>query len=220
MVTHEWLYRSNSRELAIPKLPQPHRYILNLDEESRENIRLDLIKEISVLERELSSKKAELLDLRWPTLHLIARLVLATHPLQVAAMTYGYVYLLCNRKNGTLYLGTTTDLYGRLQQHKSHCNPKSFTAQHDITRLVWFERYDLVTDAIAREKTMNEWKRQWKINLIEENNSNWDELVLGFDDWGWLCACHRLQVMGYKDKPCNEAVGEGPFWTSMLRFQK
>ena len=98
------------------------------------------------------------------------------------SMTYGYVYLLCNRKNGTLYLGTTTNLYGRLQQHKSHYNPKSFTAQHNVTRLVWCERYDLVTDAIAREKTMKGWKRQWKINLIEEANPNWDELVLGFDD--------------------------------------
>ena len=97
-------------------------------------------------------------------------------------MNYGYVYLLCNRKNGTLYLGTTTDLYGRLEQHKSHYNSNSFTAQHNVTRLVWFERYDLVTDAIAREKTMKGWKRQWKINLIEQNNPNWDELVLDYDD--------------------------------------
>ena len=97
-------------------------------------------------------------------------------------MTYGYVYLLCNRKNGTIYLGVRTDLYGRLQQHKSHYNPKSFTAQYNVTRLVWFERYDLVTDAIAREKTMKGWPRQWKINTIETDNPNWDELVLSYDD--------------------------------------
>lgn len=76
----------------------------------------------------------------------------------------------------------TTDLYGRLQQHKSHFNPKSFTAQYDVTRLIWFERHALVTDAIAQEKTMKGWPRQCKINLIERNNPYWDELVLDYDD--------------------------------------
>ena len=97
-------------------------------------------------------------------------------------MSYGYVYLLCNRKNGTLYLGVTTDLAGRIEQHKSHFNSKSFTAQYDVMRLVWFERHELVTDAIAQEKTMKGWPRQWKINLIEKGNPNWDELVLEYDD--------------------------------------
>ena len=97
-------------------------------------------------------------------------------------MTYGYVYLLSNRKNGTIYLGITTDLYGRLQQHKSHYNPNSFSAKYNTHRLVWFERHDLVTDAITQEKTMKGWPRQWKINLIERDNPNWDEIVLEFDD--------------------------------------
>ena len=115
-------------------------------------------------------------------LPVIARLVLATHLLQIALMRYGYVYLLCNRKNGTLYLGVTSDLVGRLEQHKSKWNPKSFSAQYDTTRLVWFERYGLIVDAIAKEKTMKGWPRQWKINLIEESNPNWDEIILEFDD--------------------------------------
>ena len=97
-------------------------------------------------------------------------------------MTYGYVYLLCNRKNGTIYLGMTTDLYGRLQQDKSRYNPNGFSAKYGTQRLVWFERYDLVTDAITQEKTMKGWPRRWKINLIERDNPNWDEIVLGYDD--------------------------------------
>ena len=97
-------------------------------------------------------------------------------------MRYGYVYILCSQKNGTIYIGVTSDLAGRLEQHKSHYNPKSFTAQYNITRLVWFERYDLIVDAIAREKAMKKWKREWKIALIEEHNPEWRELILDYDD--------------------------------------
>ena len=59
-------------------------------------------------------------------------------------MRYGYVYLLCNRKNGTLYLGVTSDLAGRLEQHKSKVNPDSFSAKYNTCRLVWYERYELI----------------------------------------------------------------------------
>jgi len=97
-------------------------------------------------------------------------------------MRFGYVYMLANRKNGTIYLGVTSDLTGRLEEHKSKHNPHSFSAKYGTTRLVWFERHTLIADAIAREKTMKGWPRQWKINVIEQDNPNWDELVLGFDD--------------------------------------
>jgi len=96
-------------------------------------------------------------------------------------MRYGYTYLLCNRKNGTIYLGATNNLRERLIEHKEHRN-KGFTADYDVTRLVWFERFDRVTDAIQREKTMKGWSRQWKINTIEKNNPNWEEILLEFDD--------------------------------------
>ena len=76
----------------------------------------------------------------------------------------------------------TSDLAGRLEQHKSHYNSKCFTALHNVTRLVWFERYDLIVDAIAREKRLKKWKRDWKIALIEENNPEWRELILDYDD--------------------------------------
>lgn len=97
-------------------------------------------------------------------------------------MRYGYVYILCSQKNGTLYVGMTNDLVGRLEQHKSNYNSKSFTAQYNVTRLVWFERHDLIVDAIAREKAIKKWKREWKIALIEENNPEWREIILGYDD--------------------------------------
>jgi len=97
-------------------------------------------------------------------------------------MRCGYVYMLCNRKNGTIYLGVTSDLAVRHKEHKTKLNPKSFSAKYNTARLVWFERHELIADAIAQEKTMKGWPRQWKINLIERHNSNWDELVLGFDD--------------------------------------
>ena len=97
-------------------------------------------------------------------------------------MRYGYVYILCSQKNGTLYIGVTSDLGARLEEHKSRHDPKSFTAKHNITRLVWFERYDLIVDAIAREKAIKKWKRAWKIDLIEKTNPEWRELILDYDD--------------------------------------
>ena len=97
-------------------------------------------------------------------------------------MRYGYVCMLANRKNGAIYIGVTSGLSGRLEEHKSHYNPENFTAQYGVTRLVWFERHDLIVDAIAQEKTMQGWPRQWKINLIERGNPNWNEVVLAFDD--------------------------------------
>ena len=96
-------------------------------------------------------------------------------------MRYGYVYIICNRKNGTLYLGVTSDLAARLEQHMSKSDPNNFSARYNTTRLVWYERYDLNVDAIAREKTMKGWPCQWKINTIECENPNWDELELEYD---------------------------------------
>jgi len=101
--------------------------------------------------------------------------------IHILNMRYGYVYILCNRKNGTLYIGMTSNLAERVSEHKNKRN-EGFSAKYDVTRLVWFERLDLIVDAIAKEKTMKGWPRQWKINLIEETNPNWEELVLEFDD--------------------------------------
>jgi putative endonuclease len=91
-------------------------------------------------------------------------------------MRKGYVYLLASRKYGTLYLGVTSDLALRLYEHENGLTP-GFSSKYKVNRLVWYEEYDLITDAIAREKQMKKYKRQWKINLIEESNPDWKPLL-------------------------------------------
>ncbi|MBV8131349.1 MAG: GIY-YIG nuclease family protein [Alphaproteobacteria bacterium] len=86
-----------------------------------------------------------------------------------------YVYLLASRRHGTLYLGVTNDLIRRVYEHKS-CNIPGFTARYEIDRLVWFEVYDDPSGAIAREKQLKKWRRDWKIRLIEEQNPEWHDL--------------------------------------------
>ena len=91
-------------------------------------------------------------------------------------MRKGYVYLMASKRNGTLYLGVTSDLPRRIWEHKTNHDPKSFTAIHNVHTLVWFEDYDLIVDAIQREKSMKKYKRQWKINLIEIANPDWRDM--------------------------------------------
>ena len=86
-----------------------------------------------------------------------------------------YVYILCNKRNGTLYTGITSDLIKRIWQHKNGAF-EGFTKQYGLKRLVHFEQYVDVNEAILREKRIKKWNRQWKINLIEKNNPNWDDL--------------------------------------------
>ena len=86
-----------------------------------------------------------------------------------------YVYLLASRKNGTLYLGVTRDLVRRTYQHKTKLTP-GFTTRYGVDRLVWYEVYDDPTNAIAREKELKKWRREWKIRLIEEMNADWRDL--------------------------------------------
>jgi putative endonuclease len=88
----------------------------------------------------------------------------------------GYVYILASQKNGTLYTGVTADLPGRLLQHRTGTGSK-FAARYGVMRLVWFDEYELVVDAIAREKAIKKWPRAWKIKLIEERNPDWRDLT-------------------------------------------
>ena len=87
----------------------------------------------------------------------------------------GYVYILTNHKNGTLYIGVTADLTGRIYQHREGRTP-GFAWRYGCTRLVWYEEHDLIVDAIQREKSLKRWYRQWKIELIESINPRWDDL--------------------------------------------
>ena len=85
------------------------------------------------------------------------------------------VYLLANRRSGTLYVGVTSNLVQRVWQHKNDVMP-GFTRQYGVHRLVWYETHETIESAIAREKAVKGWKRAWKIELIEESNSTWQDL--------------------------------------------
>jgi len=86
-----------------------------------------------------------------------------------------YVYVLASQRNGTLYIGVTNDLVRRVFEHKQGAVP-GFTQKHDVKMLVYFEQFSDPTTAIQREKTMKFWRRQWKINKIEEQNPTWRDL--------------------------------------------
>jgi putative endonuclease len=86
-----------------------------------------------------------------------------------------YVYILASRIGGTLYIGVTNDLIRRVYEHKTS-TAESFTKQHDVNRLVYFERFDDVETAIHREKRLKKWSRAWKISLIEKDNPDWIDL--------------------------------------------
>jgi putative endonuclease len=87
-----------------------------------------------------------------------------------------YLYILTNKKRGTLYIGVTNNLFSRGWQHKLMVNPKSFTARYKLNRLVYYETYQYIQDALAREKQLKNWHRDWKINLIEKENPEWKDL--------------------------------------------
>ncbi|WP_435593913.1 GIY-YIG nuclease family protein [Sphingobium phenoxybenzoativorans] len=92
------------------------------------------------------------------------------------------VYILASRKNGTLYTGVSSDLIKRLYEHRNGLI-EGFTTDYGVNRLVWFEPHDTMETAIQREKRIKKWNRQWKIDLIEAANPDWDDLALtfGFD---------------------------------------
>ena len=85
------------------------------------------------------------------------------------------VYILASRRNGTLYIGVTSDLVRRIEQHKALAVP-GFTRQYGVTTLVYVERYPTIVEAIAREKQLKGWNRAWKIKLIERSNPQWLDL--------------------------------------------
>ena len=91
-----------------------------------------------------------------------------------------YLYILSNKKNGTLYVGVTNNLERRMFEHK-HKLVEGFTKKYELHLLVYFEVFPYVNDAIKREKNIKKWKRQWKINLIEEENFDWDDLSKDWD---------------------------------------
>ena len=91
------------------------------------------------------------------------------------------VYLLASKRNGTLYVGVTSDLVGRVHQHRIGLIP-GFTREYGVKQLVWFEQHATMGSAITREKRIKKWNRAWKLQLIETSNPNWLDLAedLGF----------------------------------------
>ncbi len=87
----------------------------------------------------------------------------------------GYVYIMASGRNGTLYIGVTSDLPGRVWQHKEGTFG-GFTDKYGCKMLVWYAIFDEIEGAIRREKQMQEWKRAWKLRVIEEMNPDWNDL--------------------------------------------
>ncbi|HSX31394.1 MAG TPA: GIY-YIG nuclease family protein [Candidatus Saccharimonadales bacterium] len=93
-----------------------------------------------------------------------------------------FVYILASHKHGTLYVGVTNNLERRVWEHKSSV-AKGFTSEYSVKQLVYYEECDSIEVAIAREKQLKNWKRDWKIQLIEKQNLQWLDLT---EEWGNL----------------------------------
>ena len=85
------------------------------------------------------------------------------------------VYILASQRNGTLYIGVTSDLVQRIWQHKNDV-VEGFTKEYGVHLLVWYELHEDMESAIIREKRLKKWNRAWKLRLIEEKNPNWQDL--------------------------------------------
>ena len=87
----------------------------------------------------------------------------------------GWVYILTNKKMGTLYVGSTSDLIGRVWQHKNKAIP-GFTSKYNVDKLVYYEWHNRLDDMVKRERQMKDWHRAWKLRLIIDNNPDWRDL--------------------------------------------
>ena len=87
----------------------------------------------------------------------------------------GWVYIMADRYRGTIYVGLTSDLVRRIEQHRTGTG-SDFCARYGLKRLVWAERFDRIENAIENEKRIKRWRRRWKIELIEKANPEWDDL--------------------------------------------
>ena len=91
-------------------------------------------------------------------------------------MPKGLVYILASKRNGTLYIGITSDIFRRMQEHHEGRRSK-FATRYGAARLVYLEEYPLYADAIRRETNLKRWKRSWKIDLIEKHNPHRNDLL-------------------------------------------
>ncbi|MFD2916987.1 GIY-YIG nuclease family protein [Psychroserpens luteus] len=96
-------------------------------------------------------------------------------------MKHWYVYIMSNNKDGVLYIGVTDNIEERVKEHKLKVYPKSFTAKYNCDNLIYFEEFENGNDAEKREKSFKKWKRDWKIELIEEMNFSWSDLSINWN---------------------------------------
>ena len=91
----------------------------------------------------------------------------------------GTVYILTNVHHEVLYIGVTSDLFARIPEHITKVYPNSFTAKYNCNKLVYYETFGRIEDAIAREKQLKKWNRSWKNKLISDFNPGWRDLFIG-----------------------------------------
>ncbi|MBW2622893.1 MAG: GIY-YIG nuclease family protein [Deltaproteobacteria bacterium] len=121
------------------------------------------------------------------------------------------VYILTNKKNGTLYVGVTSDLIKRMWEHKNNL-VDGFTKRYSVHKLMWYELHDTMISAITREKTLKNWKRAWKMELIEKNNPLWQDLhetISPLDSGIIVCGANNLLFMRFQRKRSSRNDGGG-----------
>jgi putative endonuclease len=114
-------------------------------------------------------------------------------------MRGGSVYIMTNRPNGTLYIGVTSDLAGRVYEYREGLTP-GFTTRYGLKRLVWHDEFDTIEAAIQREKTMKHWPRAWKVRLIMTANPDWRDF---YEEVSLLWLAEDVDV---RDKPGQDAA--------------
>ena len=98
-------------------------------------------------------------------------------------MKPGFIYIITNYTNTTLYIGVTSDLHQRIKQHKNKTYPNSFTAKYNLNKLVYFEQFHMIGDAIGREKQLKGGSRDAKIKLIKNMNPDWNDLFFEIEEY-------------------------------------
>jgi putative endonuclease len=117
-----------------------------------------------------------------------------------------YVYILANKRNGTLYTGVTDNLIRRIIEHKEKIT-KGFTSKYKVDKLVYYEVHQYINDAIEREKNIKAWKRKWKLELIEEENKEWKDLFYDLATEEEIEAVKELIYIREKEKKENDEPG-------------
>ena len=130
----------------------------------------------------------------------------ATRISLVQCMNSYWTYILASRPRGTLYIGVTNSIVARVERHRTGSG-SAFTRRYKVFHLVWYEEFGCVDEAIQREKTMKEWRRDWKLNLIERDNPHWQDLYPLLPGVRPLAHSRPSRALGPGDKPRDDSGG-------------